>query len=386
MNAIKLLIWVINRRHFLGIAVVVLVLSGIQPLFTTKYAQAEFTNHRPALQESEGAFQDVLSPGNTVVYMPLVISQPSQVTLLGVYVPGYAGFQQTIDSELVNLDTWAGKHHTIVGLFIDFKNSNPDYDIPTQLESLRKNGYTAFINFQANNTMRQIARGDIDAYIRATARAYANWASQDEDRMAFIAPFTEMNGDWTTYGEDPVNFKIGFKRVQDLFAQEGVPDYSVRWVFGPNGWSEIPFESFYPGDDRVDINALSSYNYGYCDAIDPWKWWRSPEEVYEVYVDRMKAMAPTKPIFIAQTATTAMNSGGYDETAKNQWLTNAYNYLTADPYVRGIIYVNLHLECDWPIYNSSGLRFGGYREAASNSKIIYLSPSEITHYNWVVQP
>ncbi len=151
--------------------------------------------------------------------------------------------------------------------------------------------------------------------------------------MAFMAPFTEMNGEWTTYGGDPTNFKIGFRHVRDIFLQEGAPANSMKWVFGPNGWSNIPFEEYYPGDDVVNINAFSSYNYGYCDAIDPWQDWKSPETIYGEYIQRMKVMSPTKPIFVAQTATTGQDSDGSDLAAKNQWLEDALNYLASDRYV-----------------------------------------------------
>jgi hypothetical protein len=298
-------------------------------------------------------------------YLPFVIRQNANFMMLGVYTPGYTGSQQVIDNELRAMDKWTGKQHSIVGLFVDLKDGNPAYNIPTQLESLYKSGYTAFINLQADNTMAEIANGAIDAYIRNTARAFASWAKQGGDRVAFIAPFTEMNGDWTTYGGDPANFKIGF---------------------GPNGWSPIPFENYYPGDNLVDINAFSSYNYGYCPVIAPWQQWKSPQIVYDQYIQRLKSMAPNKPIFVAQTGTTGLAAYGMDPAMKNQWLTDALNYLAADPYVRAFIYVNLSVECDWPIYTTSGVRFDGYPIGAANPNIIYKSPSDLKIYNFEIQP
>jgi hypothetical protein len=321
------------------------------------------------------------------IYIPGVRRSVPNFLMLGVYVPGYTGYQDVVDSQLKSLDAWTGKQQSIVGLFVDFKDGNPGYNIPTQLESLYQNGYTAFINLQAaNTTMAQVAQGAIDSYIRNTAQAYATWVKKGGNRMAFIAPFTEMNGEWTTYGGDPANFKIGYRHVRDIFLQAGAPASTMRWVFGPNGWSNTPFEDYYPGDDVVDINAFSSYNYGYCNAIDPWQDWKSPDTVYGEYIQRMKVLSPTKPIFIAQTATTSLDNGGSDMTAKNQWLADALNYLAADRSIRAFIYVNLSLECDWPIYTSSGVHYDGYPEGAKNSLIVYKSPAELAKEPFVITP
>lgn len=337
------------------------------------------TNNQPSINGGEAT--------GYKIYLPGIRRFTPTFLMLGVYVPGYAGDQNVIDSQLKSLDNWTGKKHSIVGLFVDLKDGNPGYNIPTQLESLYKNGYTTFINLQsANTTMAQVAQGSIDSYIRETARAFASWAKQGGNRMAFIAPFTEMNGEWTTYGGDPANFKIGYRRVRDIFLQEGAPASSMRWIFGPNGWSNIPFEEYYPGDDVVDINAFSSYNYGYCNAIAPWQDWKSPEMVYGEYIQRMQAMSPTKPVFVAQTATTSLDNGGSDLTAKNQWLTDALNYLAENRYIQGFIYVNLSLECDWPIFTPSGVHYDGYPEGAKNDLVLYKSPADLVKESFIIRP
>jgi len=318
------------------------------------------------------------------VFLTVIYNPPPSYLMLGVYTPGYTGSQDVIDSQLKAMDSWAGKQHSIVGLFVDLKDGNPGYNIPTQLESLYKNGYTAFLNLQAKNTMAEIANGYIDTYIHNTARAYASWAKQGGNRMAFIAPFMEMNGNWTSYGLDPINFKIGYQRVRDIFNQEGVPVSSTRWVFSPNGWGQMAFEDFYPGDASVDINAFSAYNYGYCPASYPWPDWESPQTVFGEYIQRMEVMAPTKPIFIAQTATTNMDSSGSNIAAKNQWLADTLNYLANKYYVRGLIYFNLSLECDWPIFTTAGLRYDGYPQGAQNPAIVYKSPADLMNETFII--
>ena len=373
--------------RLLPVVVLLAICTGL--VTTSTLASSPASQAQPQTGSSDNPTPQANPNGsstNVQIYLPHVRRQNPGFMMLGAYIPGYAGSQQVINTEIRGMDSWIGKQHSIVGLWVDLKDGNPAYNIPTQLESLYKNGYTAFINLKANHTMAEIAQGNIDTYIRNTARAFSTWANKGENRMAFIAPFTEMNGDWTTYGSDPTNFKLGYQRVRNIFTHEGVPASATRWVFGPNGWSIIPFEDFYPGDAVVDINALSSYNYGYCSAISPWFEWKSPQVVYGPYLQRMKVMAPSKPIFIAQTATTGLNKNGMDPAAKNQWLEEALNYLAADGYVQAFIYVNLLLECDWPIYTSSGVRFDGYKQGATNSGIIYLAPADMVNRHFVIQP
>jgi hypothetical protein len=369
----------------LALLLVVITVCGIE--FAPVQAGFQLDNTpTPFPTSSDPSIVDASTVYSNSIFLPNVI-KPSNFMMLGVYISGYAGSQSVIDTKLKTLDNWTGKKHSIVGLWVDLKDGNPAYNINTQLETLYQNGYTAFMNLQASNTsMAQIANGSIDSYIHNTARAFASWANKGGTRIAFIAPFTEMNGAWATYGGDPANFKIGYKRVRDIFLQEGAPPASMRWVFGPNGWSTIPFESYYPGDNVVDINGLSSYNYGYCAAIHPWEEWKSPVTIYDQYITRMAAMAPSKPIFIAQTATSGINRTGSDPTAKNQWLSDALNYLAGNSYVQAIIYVNLSLECDWPIYNPPNVLYDGYRLGAQNPSITYKSPSDIMNLPFHIGP
>lgn len=326
-------------------------------------------------------YPDTASQSQTVFLPILSNNYTSNRVLLGVSPTGYVGDQSVIDNELKALDNWAGKSVSVVGFFMNIQEHNPRYDIHYQFETLYQNGYTGFLNLMTDHQMYKIARGDFDSNIRDIAKAYAEWSSLGPNRMAFIAPFPEMNGDWYIYGEDPTNFKIAYKRIMDIFTEEGVTPEAVRWVFAPNGWSQIPFEEFYPGHSLVDVFAFSSYNYGYCDAIDPWQRWVMPEEIYGPYLDRFNNLNPNTPVFIAQTASTSRTSGGYSEEAKNLWLIDAYNYLASKPNMKAILYFNIEMECDWPIFTPNGSRYDGYKNAVQDPSFIYLPPDELAQYD-----
>jgi hypothetical protein len=297
--------------------------------------------------------------------------------LLGLYAPDYLGTQSVIDSELRQIDDWAGKRHSIAGFFIDIEDSNPAYNIPVPLEHLRENGYTAFINLKSTRQAVEIARGDIDISVRKVAKAYAEWINKGEGRMAFIAPLQEMNIPVETYSKDRKNFKLSYRRIQKIFKEAGVSPKAVRWVFAPNGWSENNehrFENYYPGSERVDVVAFSGYNWGYCDN-STWKHWNSPQETFEPYIKRMKAIAKGKPIFIAQTGTTSNTKKGADRTAKDQWFRDSYTHL-AQLGVKAIIYFNLNKECDWALYSNRG-KSAGYKDAVANPAFGYVSPADL---------
>jgi len=317
------------------------------------------------------------------VYIPFVYASGPRQVLLGVYTEGYLGQQATIDNEPKAIDAWANKRLSILGTFIAFEDVNPFYNIPVPLGLIWDSGYTPFVNLETRKTLQNINSGQIDGDIRKMAQAFKQWRDEGipkrQNRKAFLAPLQEMNGNWVTYHGSPADFKAAYARIQTIFNQEGASS-AVRWTFAPNGWSERdrPFEDYYPGDEFVEVNAFSGYNAGYCPSA-AWKQWDVPEKVYGSYLERMRNMAPSKPIFVAQTGTTAYSSSGSSNQVKNQWLEDAYIYLANSPGVSGVIYFNKgkNQSCDWPFYQPSGVKFDGYRLGVNRSEFIYIDPETL---------
>ncbi|MEM9006434.1 MAG: glycosyl hydrolase [Cyanobacteria bacterium P01_F01_bin.86] len=296
--------------------------------------------------------------------------------LVGLYTPGYVGESSVLRQEVQAVDSFS-QQHSLVGLFIDLEAPNPGYDIPTALHQLHDNGYTGFVNFTSQRSAAAIASGQIDLAIKRMAQAYREWAEDVEHPLTFIAPLPEMNGAWETYGQTPQQFKQAYHHIQAIFADEGVPEDSILWVFAPNGWSENghEFEQYYPGDRMTDIVAFSAYNWGYCHNAS-WQQWQSPETVFGPYIARMKQMAPNHPIFIAQTATTSMTQLGTSSEAKDEWLNQAYRYLE-NSGVRGVLYFNIDKECDWAVYSQGRSPSNGYQQAVTEPSIQYQSPASV---------
>jgi hypothetical protein len=305
-------------------------------------------------------------------------TQPSEPVLLGSYTQGYVGDVAVVNRELHGFSGWADKKLSLAGVFFELEDDNPSYNIPKQLETLRQNGMTAFLNFSSRRSAAQIANGAVDRNIQQIAEAYASWIKQGDNRIAMLAPLPEMNGDWETYKEDPENFKRAYQRIQQIFITAGVPRSSVRWVFAPNGWSKTQahqFENYYPGESAVDVVAFSGYNWGHCQA-STWKQWSSPQAVYEPYLNRMRKMAPNKPIVIAQTATTSTTASGNNLQQKDQWLQDSYRYLSNAPDVRGIMYFNINKECDWKI-DTTQSNHQGFKSVLQSDRFGYIAPNEI---------
>lgn len=347
-------------------------------------------------QEKVSAEAPVAPVAPSNLYLPFIkggvpATPPPGNFFIGVYNNQYYGTQATVNQYLLGLDSWAGlsrsagKGHAISGDFNDLEVGNPDYNVPVPLEMLWSNGYTDFINLNSGRSAYAYASGQVDASIHAWARAYKSWVSQGQNRRAFLAPLPEMNGNWTAYGCDPGNFKLAYQRIQNIFAQEGVSRSQVWWVFAPNGWSSpcannAKIKDYYPGDTLVDIIAFSAYNFGTCPSSSQWQ---TPDQVFGPYISEIRnTVSSAKPIFIGQTG---VSTFGGD---KDQWLRDAYQYLAVQN-VRGVIYFNIDTTpCQgggyyiFSVYNPSGNKVQGYKDAVNLSYTQYLSPGALATYTF----
>lgn len=327
------------------------------------------------------------------IFLPLTASsfRNGAPILLGTYASAYMGTQSAIDTHLKSLDAWAGKGISIAGTFLSIHDPNISYNVRVPMELLWDNGYTAFANLMTDGTAAQLAQGSKDTDIQRIAAAFAYWMwlaqQENEERFVFIAPMPEANiTNGNSYGGDPASYIAAYKRIQDIFASEfakaNVPFHSISWVFAPNGADEPgrpAFETYYPGGDRVDVVAFSSYNWGYCVNWEYDRWQLGPD-LYLPVVQRMNALAPGKPIFIAQTASTSQYPypNNYDHAQKSQWFVDVYGYLEGLDGVRGILYFNIDAGCDWAFFKSGVLQFEGFRQAISSPAYEYWSPAEVS--------
>ncbi|MCL4562637.1 MAG: hypothetical protein M1281_18755 [Chloroflexi bacterium] len=364
----------------------------------------------PLASDDQGAQAQANRPPK-IAYLPMLINGyigrgTDLPIMLGMYQGGSIYTQSEIYTKFLKMDEWVtgkvgGRSTSLVGLFLPYyvpPNPNGDeykYAITVQLNILADNGYTPFINISFDHSAADLASGKYDTYFRRWAQAYKDY-TKNGTRGAFIAPLPEMNGTWYKYTLDPPNYKKAFIRIQQIFRDAGVPAGTVRWVFAPNGWNDPrypSFEQYYPGNSVVDAVAFSALNFGYCPGVS--SRWDSPVQTYNppynpnypstAYLDRLRTMAPTKPIFLAQTATTAWTANGPSASVKNQWLVDAYSYLAGQKNVLGIIYFGVNDmgggECpDYAVYDQwdkTKAQYTGYRDAVNKAPYGYISPQEL---------
>jgi len=294
-----------------------------------------------------------ISPG------PQSAGTPGLPILFGAYTS--LDLQSSI-GELTGMNNWLTSHGasgvTFAGDFLSI-TFNPAWNVGHELDAAWNNGFVPFVNlmpsasweglyFKSNcDTTSEIASGSCDAHLQSFAGYYKAWVNKGGGRRAFIAPLPEMNGNWITYATNGPTYIQAFIRIRQIFENQGVPRSAVRWVFAPNGWHDPAnpwqaFENYYPGNEYADIVAFSAYNYGGCPANTPWRIWDAFETAIEPYLIRMRSLAPSKPIFIAQTGTVGIpdDSSNPNQT-KSNWISDTFDKLADYPAVRGILYFNM---------------------------------------------
>jgi len=335
----------------------------------------------PITQISSEEAANTIDQQNTI-YLPIISKGRIKPIILGLYPTGWMGDQAVVDSQLNDLEDWSEKKITLAGTFIGITETT-DGAINQQLNKIYENGYTPFINIMTDKTAAEFANGNLNKDIIL----WANKFKQVVDipgRVAYIALMPEMNGSWVSYKYDPENYKKSMVLLQNIFYSQGIQRDTVKWVFAPNGWSfpDHNFEYYYPGDEFIDVVGFSAYNFGYCPAQAAWPGWISLQSAVEGYIFRAQKMAPEKPIFITQTGTTAFDSNGLNENAKNDWLREGYQYLAAESRIQAILYFNIEdSTCDLAIFRTWPSDYAkfypGYKDGIQSPVYQYFTPGEI---------
>jgi hypothetical protein len=334
-----------------------------------------------------------------------VAGRLSHPVMLGVYLSTNL---QTAIGELVDMQNWLFSHGasgvTLAGDFMSL-TFNPAWNVEHELEAAWVHGFVPFVNLLASDpwegpwyrpecdTAEEIADGLCDTHLAVFADYYRLWVQKGGGRHAFLAPLPEANGYWARYSTDGPTFVRAFRRIRQVFARRGVPAESVRWVFAPNGWHEPDkpwkaFEYYYPGDADTDVVGFSSYNFGGCPEDTPWRNWDTFETAMRPYLDRMRAMAPSKPIFIAQTGTVGVPDDPADPNQnKSTWVYDTFSRLADYPGVKVILYYN-RIKVEQPLPNCPGgpdfrvYYGGGYGEAGLWQILQDPRFGKIQGFNW----
>ncbi len=185
-----------------------------------------------------------------------------------------------------------------------------------------------------------IYNGNHDAYITQWALAAKAWG-----HPFFLRFDWEMNGNWAfpwseqLNGNQPGDYVRAWRHVHDIFTQNGVTN--VTWVWCPNISSPVtrPMASLYPGDAYVDWTCLDGYNnYPVWLDFNTVFTGRGIDWINNSY-EELLALAPGKPIMIAEVASLEAGDGG---AMKAAWITDAFGaqLLNKFPRIKAVVWFN----------------------------------------------
>jgi hypothetical protein len=231
----------------------------------------------------------------------------------------------------------------------------------SQMSALKGAGITPIITWEPELStggipLSQIAAGDYDGYITASAKLAVAWKG-----TVFIRFAHEMNLPGSLFGngipgQTPADYIAAWRHVVTIFRENGATN--VQWVWSPNVNcnGQCPFTQFYPGNSYVNWVGLDGYNYG-PSLGSPWT---SLLNVFQGSYAAITALT-SKPLMIAETASAEI--GG----SKAAWITQGFltDIPTYLPRVRAVVWFNRVKETDWRV-NSSATSLAAWKTVVSS--------------------
>lgn len=135
--------------------------------------------------------------------------------------------------------------------------------------------------------------------------AYLNRWAQDagaSHTRIFLRFGGEMNGDWTSWGRNPIVYRRTFRMVHEVMARYA-PNVAMVWA--PNAIPTTNLYEYYPGDDVVDWVGISLYIVRfYDDNLGRPAWQDNPATFIAPFYAKY---ARRKPICITECGVTRMS-------------------------------------------------------------------------------
>lgn len=211
---------------------------------------------------------------------------------------------------------------------------------------------------QPRYSLGEIIRGRHDGYIRRWARSMRKWGKPILLRFAH-----EMNGNWYPWAEG-VNgntagqYRTAWRHVHDIFRAERATN--VNWVWAPNRayLGSTGLGSLYPGDAYVEWVGINGFNRGSETTPSSWLNFTS---LFVPTLTHVRQLAPTKPIMIAETASTEL---GGDKAA---WITDFFVQLKENPDVLAFVWFNYTKGPDFRIQSSPSAQ-GAFRAGIADQR------------------
>jgi hypothetical protein len=205
-------------------------------------------------------------------------------------------------------------------------------------------------NVQPDFQLRDIYEGQHDAYIRQWAREAKSWG-----RPFFLRFDHEMNGWWypwseETNGNQRGEFVLAWRHVHDIFTEVGATN--VYWVWCINHIDPSrPVDGFYPGDEYVDWVGMDRFNGG------TYNEWMPFYALFKPTYDVLVKLAPSKPVMVAEFASSEKGEMTGDPVTKADWIRDALSeqLQVYFPHIRAVVWFNWgadEADHDWEVESS----------------------------------
>ncbi|WP_323961065.1 beta-mannanase [Arthrobacter sp. JZ12] len=267
-------------------------------------------------------------------------------------------------TELDEVTAIAGEAPSIVLSYKDFNQAPPIWE----LDQVRARGAETLLTWepwtwgggveQPAYSLDRITAGDFDDYLRQWGYALRDWG-----HPVYLRFGHEMNGNWYPWaegvnGNGPGDYVAAYRHVHNVVSSTGAAN--IQWVWNPNVpyWGSTDLAQLFPGAEYVDLVALDGYNWG---TSQLWSTWQEPDVLFGKGLSQLRAIAPGKPIMIAETASSEI--GG----SKAAWNRNLFAYLSAQPDVVALVWFHIHKEADWRIDSSESSAIA-FREALAGRR------------------
>lgn len=199
---------------------------------------------------------------------------------------------------------------------------------------------------QTTYSMRSIAAGQHDAYVRAWARAVRGFATPVVIRFAH-----ESNGTWYPWspgvnGTTAADAVAAWRRVRDVFRKERATNAVFRWSPNVPFSGSTPMAQLWPGSSYVDQVGLDGYNWA--GHLPGTTWLR----FYDVVAQGLAELGTltSLPVHVSETASPESAPDGSGDKAA--WIRDMFTTLRADPRLAGVTWFHHRKELDWRIDSS----------------------------------
>lgn len=324
---------------------------------TSTFLVASMKKDKPTQQSSnnhqvQGSSQDNLAAESEALEDEIkdseVLSQENRTNTnnqfnFGVVLRDY----ENKTGALTSLEQRLNYQFTTVAVYIQFGNEFNNRLASKSLDHIKAQNKHLLVSWepwnpneglnQSRDYLVEINNGQQDNYIKTLASDVKNYAGPVTIRFGH-----EMNGNWYPWGLRPDEYIKAYRRVVDIFRQEGVEN--AKWMWSINADS-VPYEpisrvsKYYPGNNYVDEIGIDGYNFG---STQPGSRWQSFDNIFSSSYNYLQSY--NKPIVISEVASS--EEGGN----KAEWIRGMFNSLSSGyPRVTEVVWFNLLKEADWRI-------------------------------------